>query len=53
MTTKRQPKTIAVPRQTLVDIRDVIRHVASTDPWIQQKVIDAEETLSSLLTKKD
>jgi hypothetical protein len=53
MTPKRTVKTISVPRQTLVDIRDVIRHVASTDPWIQQKVIDAEETLSNLLSKKD
>lgn len=53
MTTKRPPRTVAVSRQTLVNIRDVIRHVASADPWIQQKVIDAEEALSALLSKKD
>lgn len=47
------PKTVPVPRTTLLTIRRVIRHVATADPEVQREVIKAEETLSKLLDKRD
>ena len=47
------PKTVPVPRTTLLTIRRVIRHVATADPEVQREAIKAEETLSKLLDKRD
>jgi hypothetical protein len=47
------PKTVQVPRATLLAIRRVIRHVSTADPQVQNEVIKADETLSKLLDKRD